>query len=166
MSSRSSTWSRLTWRSRARREPSAEQQVLPHREMGEETSLLEDVADAPAVFRNEQPAFGIHQRRVVQDDPAAVGANHAGDDVDQRGLARAGAAEECREPALGDEARLQQERPEPVRNIDRETHYADILSSTRRAMNSEMRSAPMEMTIETSVSRKAPLSPPGIWVSV
>src|SRR4029077_5297129 len=36
-----------------RREPSSEQQILPHREMGEETPLLEYITDAPAVFRNE-----------------------------------------------------------------------------------------------------------------
>ena len=134
--------------------------------MGEETPLLEYITDAPAEFRNEQSAVGVHQRRVVQDDAAAIGADHAGDDIDQRGLARAGAAEKCRQPAVGDEARLQQERPEPVRDVDREAHCADILSSTRRASNSEIRSAPIEITIDTSVSRKAPASPPGIWVSV
>ena len=149
-----------------RREPLPEQQVLPHREVREETPLLEYVADAPAVFRNEQSALRVHQHRIVQDDPAAIGANHAGDDIDERGLARAGAAEKCRQPARGDEARLQQERPEPVRNVDREAHYADILSSTRRAINSEMTSAPIEMTIDTSVSRSAPVSPPGICVRV
>ena len=42
-----------------RREPSPEQQVLPHREMGEEPPLLEDVADASAVFRNERSAVGV-----------------------------------------------------------------------------------------------------------
>ena len=56
------------------REPAAEDEILPDREMRKEPALLEHVADAPAMLRDEYPAFGIDQRPVVEHDAAAVGA--------------------------------------------------------------------------------------------
>ena len=147
-------------------EPSPEQEILPHREVGEETSLLEDVADAPAMLRNEYPSVGIDQHGIVEDDPAAVGANDTGDDIDQRRLARAGAAEERREPPFGNEACLEQKGSKSVRDVDREAHSVHIFRPTRRASNSEMTTADIEIAIDTSVSRNAPVSPPGICVRV
>src|SRR5262245_18785644 len=147
-------------------EPSAEQQVLPHRKVGEEASLLEHVADAPAVFRNEDSLFGIDEHRVVEHDPAAVGAHDARDDIDQRGLARSGTAEERGETSFRNEARLEQKRPEPVGDIDRETHSFHIRWSTLRASSSDTITAVIEITIAMSVRRIAPASPPGICVSV
>src|SRR5262245_5767688 len=147
-------------------EPSAEQQILTHREVGEEASLLEHVADAPAVFRNEDSSLGIDQHSAVEHDPAAVGAHDARDDIDQRGLARSGAAEECGETSFGSEARLEQKRAEPVGDVNREAHSFHIRWSTLRASSSDTITAAIEMTIAMSVSRIAPASPPGICVSV
>src|SRR5262249_59370507 len=92
-------------------EPSAEQQILTHREVGEEASLLEHVADAPAVFRNEDSSLGIDEHRVVEHDPAAVGADDARDGLDQPGLARSRTAEERGETPFGNGARLGPKRP-------------------------------------------------------
>src|SRR5499426_243596 len=148
------------------REPAAEQEILPHGQVRKQATFLEHVADAPAMSRNEYPLIGIDQRPAVENDAAAVGPHDPGDDVDERGLARAGAAEERREPPVRDEVRIERERSEPVPDVDRETHSTPNCWPTRRANSSETRSAPIEMTIDTSVRRMAPSSPPGICVKV
>src|SRR5690349_24546729 len=98
----------------SRREPTAEQEVLADREVREQAPLLEHVADAPAMFRDEDSTLGIDQRRIVENDAATVGTHDPGDHVDERGLARAGAAEESGEAPVRDEARLKRERTEPM----------------------------------------------------
>ena len=58
------------------------------------------------------------------------------------------------------------EGAEPVADVDRQRHSTSIRLPTRRASTSEAISAAMEMTIEISVSRSAPASPPGTCVKV
>src|SRR5919199_1789071 len=60
------------------------------------------------------------------------------------------------------DARVQLEGPEAMADVDRKTHSIHHFWPTRRASNSDTTSAAMEMAIDTSVSRMAPRSPPGI----
>ena len=111
-----------------RREPAAVEQVLPHGEMREQAPVLEHVADAPLVHRHEDAALGVDHRDVVHDDAALVGPDQAGDDVDQRGLAGARAAEQRGEPAVGREARIEAEAPQPMLDVDGERHASVLIA--------------------------------------
>ncbi len=150
----------------ARHEPAAEQQVLPHRQVREQPSFLEHVADAPAVPGHEHAARGVDQRRAVDHDATALGAQKSGDDVDQRALAGAGAAEQRGQPSRRHEAGIEGECSQPMGDADLEAHSDHDRWPTRRAISSDMSSAPIEIAIETRVRRSAPASPPGIWVKV
>ncbi|BBK33495.1 hypothetical protein STHU_41290 [Allostella humosa] len=103
-------------------EPAAIQQVVADAEMGEEARFLEDVANAPAVARHEDAGRPIHQHPPVDHHAPLVRPHQPGHDVDERGLARAGAAEERRQPGLAGEAGIQREAPEAVADIDVEPH--------------------------------------------
>ena len=127
MPSRSSDLRRDRRGARARGgEPAAEQQVLPHREMREEPPLLEDVADAAAVWRHEQSASRVDQRVAVE---RRCGRDRGG--PGRRSMLTSEVLPEPERPKnavsrpSADEARRRSsETPEPVRNVDREAHYA------------------------------------------
>src|SRR6478609_5463446 len=151
-----------------RHEPVPEQQVLPHGEMREEPRFLEDITDPPAMLRQEDAAFDINQRLAIDTDMACLRTDQPADDVDQRGLARAGTAEQRRQASVGDEGGIELEVAEPVSDGDIEDgiHSTAIRRPTIRAISSESTSAATEIAIEISVSRIAPASPPGTWVKV
>ena len=134
--------------------------------MRKQTAVLEDVADATAVLGHEQAALRVDQRLAVDHDAAAVGPDQAADDIDQRGLARARAAEQRRHAGLRDEACGQAKRVARMIDVDVEAHVATRGAPMRRASSSDASRAAIEITTETSVSRSAPASPPGTWVRV
>src|SRR5690606_29653615 len=101
-----------------RREPAAVEQVLPYREMGKQPAFLEDVADAAPVRREIDPGLGIEQDTVVYGNPAAVGAQQAGDHIDETALTRAGAAEQHGDSGTGRKSGGQLEVPQPPLDID------------------------------------------------
>jgi hypothetical protein len=147
-------------------EAAAIEQVLPHRQMREQAVLLEDIADAAAMHGYEDMARGVHQGGVVDDDAPVLGAHQAGNDIDERGLAGAGAAEQRRQARAGLEAGVEREGAQRVTDRDREAHPTSSRRPMRRARTSEPISASIETTIDTAVRRKAPASPPGTCVSV
>ena len=55
-------------------EPASVEKVLAHAEMGEEAAVLEDVADAATVLRDEHATLGVDQGLAIDRDPAAVAA--------------------------------------------------------------------------------------------
>src|SRR5262249_36258967 len=110
--------------------------------------------------------LGVEQRRALDHDAAALRPQQPGDGVHQRALAGAGAAEQRGQSPGRDEAGVELERPEPVGDVDLEAHSDHDLCPTARAISWETSSAPIEITIETSVRRSAPVSPPGICVKV
>src|SRR5204863_9973548 len=63
-------------------------------EMREQAPLLEDVTDAPSMRRHVDAALRIEQRGFVEDDVSAVRRDQSGDHAGERGLARAGRAEQ------------------------------------------------------------------------
>ena len=134
--------------------------------MREEAAVLEDVADAAAVLRHEDAALGIDQRLAIDHDAAAVRPDQAADDIDQRRLARARAAEQRRDAGLRGEARGEAKLAERVIDVDVEAHVATRGAPMRRASSSEASRAAIEIATETSVRRSAPASPPGTWVRV
>src|SRR5471030_2424904 len=134
--------------------------------MREEAAVLEDVAHLPAVLGHEHVAFSIDQRLAVDDHLAALWPDQAGHDVDQRGLARARAAEQRSHAARRDEARVEREVAQRVMDVEFEAHVATRRAPIRRARNSDPSSAAIEITMDTSVSRSAPASPPGTCVKV
>ena len=62
------------------------------------------------------------------------------------------------------EARLELEGSLRMPDVDVENHYARTRRRIRRAIHSDSQSATTEMTMDTSVRRMAPLSPPGTCV--
>ena len=83
-------------------------------EMREQAPLLEDVTDAPSMRRHVDAALRIEQRGFVEDDVSAVRRDQSGDHAGERGLARAGRAEQRGHATRGVEARLHGEIAEPL----------------------------------------------------
>ncbi len=69
-------------------------EVAAHRVVREQAAFLEDVAEAPALRPQVDAAGGVEQHPAVERDAPAVGPQQAGEHVDQRRLAGAGAAEQ------------------------------------------------------------------------
>ena len=149
-----------------RREPAAIEQVLAHRQVREQPSLLEDIADAAPMRRHEDPLGGVEQHPSVEDDAALLRPHQAGDDADERGLAAARAAEQRGEAAVAAKAGVELEIAEPVPGGDLEHQSPCTRRVTWRASSSEASRATSEIATATSVSRRAPTSPPGTWVRV
>ena len=91
--------------------------------------------------RHEDAARGVDERLAVDDDPAAVGPDQAGDEVDQRRLAGAGAAEQRRHPAFAREARVEREVAEPLLDLDEDRHRPSIrrVDPARQRVGGEQR---------------------------
>ena len=113
---------------RFRREPAAVEQVLPHGQVREQAPVLEDVAHTPLVDWHEDALLGVDHRDAVHDDAALVGPDQSSDDVDQRRLAGARAAEQRGEPAIGREVRIEAEGPEPMLDVDGERHASVLIA--------------------------------------
>ena len=77
-----------------RRAPMSIQKVVAHAQMRKQPLLLEDVTQTPPLRWHIGACVAIEQNRVIEHDAAAIGPDQAGEDVDERGLAGAGAAEE------------------------------------------------------------------------
>ena len=120
------------------------------------------------MLRQDNTAFGVDQRLAIDADMTGIGADQPADDIDQRGLARARAAEQGCQASVGGEGGIEREVAEPVADGDVESgrHSISIRRPTIRAIHSEKKSAATEIAIEISVSRSAPASPPGTWVKV
>ena len=147
-------------------EPAAVEQVTAHGQMREQPGVLEDIADAPPMAGHVDPLRGVEQRLAIEDDPTARRAEQAGDRVDHRGLAGPRPAEQRRDAGVGGEADVEIERAEPAGEIDLEHQMPRTIRATGRASSSDASIAANARPIETSVSRKAPDSPPGTWVKV
>ena len=145
------------------REPAAVEQVLAHREMREEPALLEDVAQPPAMGGQGDACLGVEEDAALDGDAARMRGEKPGDGVDDRGLARSGAAEEHGETGRGLEGGVEIEAAEAVREADRERHAPAIRRVARRASTSESTRAATATKIEISTSGSAPDSPPGTW---
>src|SRR5262249_1340039 len=126
--------------------------------------LLKDIADAAPVRRQRDPARRIEQHRAIDRDAPALRPREAGDDVDDRGLAGARAAEERRHPGACREAQVEREGAEATRDLDLEDEARESRRPMRRARSSAKSSAAIESTTEMTVRRNAPASPPGTCV--
>ncbi len=146
--------------------PAPEQQIMPHRQMREEAPFLEDIADTALVLRHEDATRGIDEVGPVDGDPAREGPGEAGDDVDERGLAGAGAAEERGEAGAALECDIEREAAEAMLDVDLEHQPPESLRPIRRARSSAATSAAIDTAIEMRVRRIAAASPPGTCVKV
>src|SRR5262249_48827294 len=108
----------------------------------------------------------IDEHGILDRHPTVLGADQTGDDVDERRLPGARPAEECDEPASRLKACLEQERAQPVPDVDDKRHSTSSRRLTIRAMSSEASSASRAIATDTRVSRSAPASPPGTWMRV
>src|ERR1700733_9325357 len=63
--------------------------------MREQPRVLEDIADPPLLHRDIDALRRVEEYRAVDADEAAVRTQQPGNHVDRRGLATAGAAEQC-----------------------------------------------------------------------
>src|SRR5215469_421880 len=112
--------------------------------------------------------LGIEEDRAVDDDAASARTEQAGDRVDDRSLAGSRPAEQCGNTAPGSKVNVEREISKPVLDIDFE--HPGQSPASRRPMRMARRSAVIsamnDRAIETTVSLNAPMSPPGVWVSV
>ncbi len=132
--------------------------------MRKQPILLEHIADAAPVHRHEAPLLGIDQADAVDRDAAARRPHQAGDQIDDRALAGAGAAEQGREARSAGEARVEREAAELMVDVERQHQAPDNRRPIRRASISAASSAVIEITTEMIDKRSAPSSPPGTWV--
>src|SRR6185295_9586007 len=135
------------------RETAAVEQILPHRQMREQPALLEDVTDTATVRRHEDVAIGVEQDLAVDRHSSVVGFYESADEIDDRGLAGTGSAEQCGELAVASESEVERELAQSVTNRYFDQAHVLTRRSKRRARISEPISAAIEMTIETRVRR-------------
>jgi len=108
----------------------------------------------------------VVERLAVDDDGAAIGLQQSRDHVDQRGLAGSGGAEQPGDAALAFERGGKRELAELFCDVDpQHGQFPCRRRVARRANHSEAISAPIAMTMETTTSRNAAVSPSGVWIS-
>jgi hypothetical protein len=105
---------------RASMHPAAEGEVLADRKVRKQPPVLKDVTDPAAMDRDRDAAFAVEQHVAVEHDPTAVGGDQAGDHIDDRCLAGARGAEQCGHAPRGVEGRFDQDRPEPLGDLELE----------------------------------------------
>src|SRR5713101_3718636 len=116
--------------------------------------------------RHKYIAVGVGENLVADHNSGMIRTDQAGNRVDQRGLARARAAEQRRKPTVTPKIRVESKVPETVPDPNLEHQSPTTRRVASRASSSETRSAVIEIAIETRVRRSAPRSPPGVWVKV
>ena len=167
MPSRSTTWSRSSRRSAARREPAAVEQVLPHGQMREQPPLLEHVADAAPVARHEDAARRCRpaRRRRSSMRPWS-GRISPAMTLTSEVLPAPERPNSAMSPPPVSKRASSRKFAEPVPDVDGQRHSTSRRRLARRASSSEASSASIEIATETSVRRSAPASPPGTCVKV
>src|SRR6202022_4646345 len=106
---------------------------------------------------------GVVERLAVDGDGAAIGLQQTCDHIDQRGLAGAGGAEQPGDPAFAFERGGEREFAELFCDVDAQHgQFPCRRCSARRANHSDAISAPIAMTMETTTSRNAAVSPSGV----
>ena len=134
--------------------------------MRKQPRILEHIADAAAMRRDMHARRGIVEHLAVDGDDAAIGPQQSRDHVDQRGLAGAGGAEQAGDAALAGERGLDREFAELFGDVDAQhDQFPCRRRVARRANHSEAISAASAMTMETTTSRSAAVSPSGVWIS-
>ena len=109
---------------------------------------------------------GVIDDLAVDRDHAAIGPQQASDHVDQRGLACAGGAEQAGDAALAFERGFEHELAELLFHIDpQHGQFPCRRAVARRAKTSAPISAATAITMETTTSRSAAVSPSGVWIS-
>src|SRR5262245_65446868 len=105
-------------------EEASVEQIAFHREMRKEPVVLKDIADAPAMGRNEDSRGGIQQNRAIDRDAPALGTKQPGNRIEHAGLARARRTEDSGHPAFALEVGIKSEfaKPRLCRNV--EAHIA------------------------------------------
>src|ERR1700730_17302789 len=133
--------------------------------MRKEPSLLEDISE-PASFRRDVDALiGGEQHLAANRDAPAIGPRQPGQQVDERRLARAGAAEQRGDAGGGrGEARLEQKGAEALLDVDLDQATPRTRRSRRRARSSGTTSPPIASSTDSRARRQAAVSPPGAWV--
>ena len=142
-------------------EPASVAEVLAHGHMREEPRLLEDVADAPPVRRQKNTLARIEQRIAIDPGMTGIDRDQAGQRVDHRGLARAGAAEQGGDAGRRLEGDVERKAGKGMADGDGQAHAPRILRATSRLTHSDSSSAAIATTTETMTSRAAEASPPG-----
>ena len=88
--------------------------------MRKQTIFLKDITHPPTMGGDPNAALGVDQHRSVDDDPSPFRAHQPGDHIDDRGLARSRAAEQCGQTAPAAKMDIELEGAEPVLDIDLE----------------------------------------------
>src|SRR5688500_3155367 len=89
-------------------------EVLPHRQMGKQPTLLEHVAKAPLAGGYMDALSAIEERVSVEGNTPLARTDQAGNGVHHRRLTGAGLPEQCRHPGAALEGCLEPELSELV----------------------------------------------------
>ena len=166
-----------------RRATEPETEVPFDAEVREQPRILEHDAAAPPLRRHEDAAHGVEHGVAIQRHAAALRAQQARDGGDHGALAAARRAEQRRDTrggrgedgvqheAAAAPVRIGRPRPEAVPEINLERHQGwrsprPSSRPMRRAITSASRSPATANTKDTSASRAAVTSPPGICVAL
>ena len=142
-------------------EPVAVQQVLPDRQVRKQPCILEDIADAAPVRRQEDALAAVCQHGAAVSDAPVVRPQKPGDGVDDGGLSRTRMPEQRRQPRRGVEGRIQQEARKGMTQRDGQHHAPRMRRAMARDSHSDRNSAPMATATAMMTSRAAAASPPG-----
>ena len=134
--------------------------------MREEAAFLKNGPKLTPVGWQKYPAIRIKKGGAIDDHTPALGPEQSRDDVEERGFARAGMPKQRDEAALGRECGIEREAAKLLEGADFDHVATCRLRPARRARNSDANRAAIEMTMDMTVSRSAPASPPGTCVSV
>src|SRR5688572_409227 len=144
-------------------------QVAERIEMGKQSCVLEHVTDAPPFGRQALAAARVFEHDAVDLDVRLVGGEQTGDDVDERRLAAAGAAEQADDARSRDVDRHVQRESIPTLQCANAEHAGPQRPSsrcTRREMSSEINRPIRPSEKEIAASRAASASPSGVCSAV
>ncbi len=134
----------------------AAQNVLPHRHIGKQGVILEQIPHPPLLRRQVDPFFRIKQRLPVQHDGSPVRPFDARDALQGHAFAAAGGPQQAQHTAPGLEPGGEAEIPQLFFNVHKKAHrFTAFRRSSSRFTAS---STTVEIARFTSTQRKAPAS--------
>ena len=141
-------------------------EILRDIEMRKQPRILKHAADPASVRGNVNPRIEIIEHIAVERDAAAIRPLQTRDHVDDRRLAGAGCAEQAGDATVALERHIEREVAELFGCVETQhVQFPCKRKVARRASHSDITKATIAMTTETITSRRAAVSPSGVWIS-
>ena len=135
----------------------AAENVLPHRHVGEERIVLEEISDPTPLRWKIDSASGVKQNPAIQLDMAAVRALNTGDAFEGHALAAARGAQQTSDAVFCGKLHIQPENAQILFDIDVQTHRTTAFFCLDSSMFTVSRTTVL-MARLTSTQNSAPAS--------